>query len=177
MSGVAGYDFGLARFISNATSTITSDDSVSVPEHPTVTRIVTAIDSDNNTLSCSLTGGADAALFATNFNSRRLSFRSPRDFDYAADADHNNVFLVTVQVSDGTNLATQNGQVTANNVDDPLPITPDIVMKSVTANGKNLLTDVGSCDWLLAQRTTLIRRRLQQSLSRESQRVIFTRVP
>src|SRR5439155_12837438 len=68
-------------------------------------------------------------------------FLSAPNFEQPTDADHNNVYLVTVQVSDGTNVVTQDVQVTVTNVAEPPPISlPDIVMNSVTANGKTTLT-------------------------------------
>ena len=125
----------------NEARVITSASSVSVSENTTDVLTVVATDPDHVTLSYALNGGTDAALFAINTASGALSFLSAPNYEQPTDVDHNNVYLVTVQVSDGTNLVTQNIQVTVNDVNEsPTLTTPDIVMNSVTADGQKTLT-------------------------------------
>lgn len=76
--------------------------TIDVPENSTVVTIVTASDSDADNLSYSLSGGADAAQFAIDSSTGVLSFLSAPDFEAPTDADGDNVYEVTVQVSDGT---------------------------------------------------------------------------
>src|SRR5439155_17024012 len=90
--------------------TITSANTAIIPENTTAVLTVSATDPELATLSYSLNGGADAALFAINTSSGALSFLSAPNFDQPTDADHNNVYLVTVRVSDGTNAVTQDVQ-------------------------------------------------------------------
>jgi serralysin len=65
---------------------------------------VTATDADQpaQTLSFSITGGADAARFAIDAVSGALRFVSPPDFEQSSDANGDNVYEVVVSVSDGT---------------------------------------------------------------------------
>jgi serralysin len=58
-------------------------------------------------LSYSIVGGADAAKFSINSSTGALSFVTAPDFEAPTDAGGNNVYDVTVQVSDGTLTSTQ----------------------------------------------------------------------
>ena len=69
-------------------------------------------------------GGADAALFTINSITGALTLRSPLPTaETPTDAGGNNVYDVTVQVSDGTNTDTQAIAVTVTNVNEPPVIT------------------------------------------------------
>ena len=108
----------------NEPPTITSAAAVSVAENQTAATTVTATDPDAGaTLSFSITGGADAALFAINSTTGVLTFNSAPNFETPADAGANNVYDVTVQVSDGTLTATQAIAVSVTNVNEPPTIT------------------------------------------------------
>ncbi len=97
----------------NEAPTITSNGggtsvSINVTKNTTVVTDVNATDPDPGTaLTYSLNGGADAAKFSINSISGLLTFVTAPDFDHPADADGNNVYQVTVQVSDGTMTDTQ----------------------------------------------------------------------
>jgi VCBS repeat-containing protein len=65
---------------------------------------VTASDADGPALTYSIAGGADAGLFSIHPASGVLTFNTAPDFEAPADAGGNNVYDVTVQVSDGTLL-------------------------------------------------------------------------
>ncbi|HYE45769.1 MAG TPA: cadherin domain-containing protein [Caulobacter sp.] len=115
----------------NAPPTITSNGggaaaAVSVAENQTAVTTVTASDPDAGaTLSYSIAGGADAAFFTINSATGQLAFASARDFEAPADAGGNNVYDVTVQVSDGTNTDTQAIAVTIDDVAEGPVITSD----------------------------------------------------
>ncbi|MBN8281906.1 cadherin domain-containing protein [Zoogloea sp.] len=83
---------------------ITSGATASVAENTTAVMTVTATDTDQpaQTLSFSITGGADAARFAIDAVSGALRFVSPPDFEQSSDANGDNVYEVVVSVSDGT---------------------------------------------------------------------------
>lgn len=90
----------------NRAPVFTSATAASVAEGQTGTvYTATATDADNNALTFSLSGGADAALFQITA-AGALSFRTPPDFEAPGDADRNNVYLVQLSVSDGTASAT-----------------------------------------------------------------------
>ena len=122
---VAGYTFNgsfnvfaLARYVIpvlNESPTITSANSVSVPENTTAIQTVTATDPENDTLSYLLDGGNDASMFAIDAASGALSFKSAPDFENPTDGNHDNVYSVQVQVTDGTNVVAQTISVTVTN--------------------------------------------------------------
>ena len=100
---------------------------VNVAENQRFVTTVTATDVDQpaNTLTYSILGGADAALFVLDPASGALRFAVSPDFEIPTDADGNNVYEVTVQVSDGNGgVATQAIQITVTNVQEGLPPLP-----------------------------------------------------
>ncbi|TAL13274.1 MAG: cadherin, partial [Aquabacterium sp.] len=103
--------------------------SVSVAENTTSVTTVAATDADlpAQTLTYSILGGADQALFTINASTGALSFVSGRDHENATDADADGVYEVTVQVSDGSLTDTQSISVTVTAVNDNTPV--------ITSNG------------------------------------------
>jgi calcineurin-like phosphoesterase family protein/cadherin domain-containing protein len=90
----------------NSPPAITSDGgdvsaSISVPENQTAVTNVQADDPDGDPLTYSIEGGADADAFRIEPSSGALSFTTIPDFETPADADGDNVYLVTVSVTDG----------------------------------------------------------------------------
>ncbi|MEI7423959.1 MAG: gliding motility-associated C-terminal domain-containing protein, partial [Prolixibacteraceae bacterium] len=112
----------------NTPPVITSDGggataSISVPENSTGVTTVTAIDNDKptQTLTYSISGGVDAAKFTINGSTGELSFITPPDFENPTDTNLDNIYEVTVKVTDsGTgNLAdSQAIFVTVTNVNE-----------------------------------------------------------
>ncbi len=102
--------------------------AVSIAENGTAVTTVTATDADlTATRTFSIIGGADAARFTINATTGALAFVSGPDFEAPTDAGANNVYDVTVQVSDGVNTDTQAIAVTVTNVNDNAPV--------ITSNG------------------------------------------
>src|SRR5215471_6181223 len=90
---------------------------ISVAENTTAVTTVAATDADaGTTLTYSIVGGADAGKFTINSSTGALSFVSAPDFEAPTDAGGNNVYDVTVQVSDGSNTDSQAIAVTVTNV-------------------------------------------------------------
>ena len=108
----------------NQDPTITSDGggataSESVPENQTAVTDVDATDPDSDPLTYSFAGGADDSDFTINQTSGVLSFTTPPDFEAPGDANTDNVYEVTVAVSDGQGGSdTQQISVTVTNVDE-----------------------------------------------------------
>ena len=106
--------------------TITSDGggataAVNVDENTTAVTTVTAVDTDvpAQTLTYSITGGADSSAFAINSSSGDLYFLVAPNAESAADANIDNVYEVTVQVSDGLGgFDSQDISVTVNAVNE-----------------------------------------------------------
>ncbi len=93
--------------------------STSVAENSTAVTTVTATDADlpGETLTYSIIGGADAAVFSIDAGGA-LTFSAAPNFEVPADAGNNNVYDVQVQVSDGTNTDTQALAITITNVNE-----------------------------------------------------------
>ncbi|MFZ3015233.1 MAG: cadherin domain-containing protein [Nitrospira sp.] len=94
--------------------------SITVSENTTTVTTVTATDSDTRqTLAYSIAGGADAAKFTINSSTGALSFVSAPNHETPTDSGGNNVYNVTVQVSDGNGgTTTQAIAVTVANVNE-----------------------------------------------------------
>lgn len=109
----------------NEAPTITSNGggntaAVNISENTTAVTTVTATDPDaGQTLTYAIADGADAALFTINATTGALAFKNmgAPDFENPTDAGANNVYDVTVQVSDGNGgIDTQAVAVTVQNV-------------------------------------------------------------
>ncbi|MBK8455218.1 MAG: cadherin repeat domain-containing protein [Thiofilum sp.] len=91
----------------NAAPVITSDGggataALSVPENQTAVTTVTATDANaTDTLTYSISGGADVAKFAINATTGVLTFISAPDYEAPTDVGTDNVYEVQVTVSDG----------------------------------------------------------------------------
>lgn len=107
-SGGSTSEFALSLVaqLNNSSPVITSDGGgaaagVNVPENTTTVTTVTSTDADGGTPAYSINGGADAARFSIGSSSGDLTFDAAPDFETPTDADTDNVYEVTVQVSDG----------------------------------------------------------------------------
>jgi hypothetical protein len=99
---------------------------VNVAENTTSITTVAGNDVDGDTVTFSITGGGDQALFSIDTNSGVLTFDSAPDFETPADANTDNVYEVTVEASDGNGGSdSQSISVTVSNQ----------VITSVTATG------------------------------------------
>src|SRR6185436_11580374 len=85
----------------------TSSASFSVAENTTVVTTVTATDADMpaQTVTFSLSGGADAAKFSLT-SGGALTFNTTPNYEAPTDAGANNVYNVTVRASDGSGSTT-----------------------------------------------------------------------
>lgn len=86
----------------------TSSNTVNVPETKTFVTTVTATDADipAQTLTYSISGGADQAKFAINATTGVLSFVTAPSFASPTDTDTNNIYEVSVTANDGNGRAT-----------------------------------------------------------------------
>ena len=115
----------------NEAPTITSNGggnaaSVNAAENQTAVTTVVADDVDGDTVSFSITGGADAARFGIDSSSGALTFLTAPDFETPGDADGDNQFVVTVQASDGNGgTDIQTITVSVTNANDAPTITSD----------------------------------------------------
>ena len=96
---------------------ITSAATFTVDEGTTAVETLTAEDQDTAAadLEWSKAGGADAGQFTLS-SGGDLTFTAAPDYENPGDADGDNVYEVTVQVSDGDNKDTEDLSVTVENV-------------------------------------------------------------
>ena len=118
----------------NAAPVFTSADNFSADENQTAVATVMATDADSgDTVSYAVTGGDDQAWFQIDPASGALTFAAVPDHENPADADSNNVYLVTVTATGGTGgraLTTEQViTVTVNDVDE----TPAVASVDVTS--------------------------------------------
>jgi Ca2+-binding RTX toxin-like protein len=135
---------------SNSPPTITSNGGGEVaelmtPEHSAVFTTMTATDPDaGQTLTYSISG-TDASFFAINASTGELAFVTEPDFEVPADAGGDNVYDLTVQVSDGQGgFDTQVISVSVTDENDPAVITSngggDTAEVTVSENVINVTT-------------------------------------
>jgi CshA-type fibril repeat protein len=86
----------------NTPPVFTSSPNVSVAENGLIATTLTASDAQNNPLTFAIASGTDASRFTVNATTGVLRFATAPDFEAPADANGDNVYQVTVSVSDGT---------------------------------------------------------------------------
>ncbi|WP_425408663.1 PQQ-dependent sugar dehydrogenase [Hyphococcus sp.] len=137
----------------NAAPSFTSPASANVQENTIgVFYTATASDADGDTLTYSIGGGADAALFSLS-STGDLSFISPADFEIPADANTDNVYEISIEVSDGSAAADLGLNVTVTDVAE------NFAVRRVTAAASAPLSLVGRTggDVLVGERNGVIR--------------------
>ncbi len=116
--------------------------SVSVAENTSAVTTVSATDADaGQTITYSITGGADAARFAIGSSSGALTFVTAPDFEAAADANADNAYEVIVAATDNGNTpksATQTLTVSVTNVADSGEIAVEQPATSNVATGRTV---------------------------------------
>ncbi len=107
--------------------------AISVAEHVSAVTIVSGNDVDlpAQSLSYSVSGGIDQALFTIDAATGALSFTVPPDFSLPTDSNKDNVYVVQVRVTDAQGAsATQTLHVTVTDVAEsraPIPLPPSLV--------------------------------------------------
>ena len=104
-----GYNTNNAPVIDSSTT------SFSVSENQTSAFTVLATDSDGDSLTYTINGGEDRSLF--NITSTGVvTFISAPDFEVPTDANSDNIYVLTVNVSDGTLSDSETFQVEVTNL-------------------------------------------------------------
>ncbi|MEP3655567.1 MAG: cadherin domain-containing protein [Litorimonas sp.] len=106
----------------NEAPAITAVDPVSVAENQTAVATVDASDVDGDSLTFVLSG-EDAALFAVDAATGAVTFVDAPDFETPGDANGDNVYEVTVTVSDGDLSTSQDLVITVTDVNEAPVIT------------------------------------------------------
>ena len=116
-----------------------------VAEGQTVVATVIATDGDGDTITYTLTGGADRSSFTINAASGDLAFNTAPDFENPGDAGGSNVYVVVVAATAGGETASQVVTVTVTNVDDNAPVFTSTAAHNV-AEGQTVVTTVIATD-------------------------------
>ena len=95
----------------NRAPVLTDPGALSVVQGATSIATIIASDPDNNSLTFTISSGDDQALFSIT-SSGVLSFLVAPDFESPSDAGSDNIYDLTVQVSDGTLTDTQSISIT-----------------------------------------------------------------
>ncbi|HEU0246267.1 MAG TPA: cadherin domain-containing protein [Gaiellaceae bacterium] len=137
----------------NAAPVITSNGggasaTLSPAENQAVVTDVDATDPDPDTLTYSISGGPDAARFAINDTNGVLTFVSAPDFEAPQDVGANNVYDVTVSVSDGNGGSDSQAIAAAvQNVNEFAPVIDGGASASVSVpENQTAATDVDATD-------------------------------
>ncbi len=102
----------------NDAPVFTSSQVSTINENQSDVLTVTTTDAENNAITYSLSTIDDNALFIINSVTGELSFISPPDFESPADADLNNIYIVTVTATDnGSTAQSSNQQITVTVLD------------------------------------------------------------
>ncbi|SOC45887.1 hypothetical protein SAMN05892877_118116, partial [Rhizobium subbaraonis] len=131
--------YDLATHTINYNPVITSNGAgssaaISMAENTTAVTTVKATDQNaGSTLSFSIAGGADRALFSINAKTGALSFKSAPDHENPADNGKDNAYDVVIQVSDGKLIDTQAIKVSVRDVNEA-PTSPALSGTSVKEN-------------------------------------------
>src|SRR5262249_10252140 len=91
----------VAETPANHAPVFTSPATASAAENQLVAATVSASDVDGDALTYAIAGGADAARFTIDAATGVLRFGSAPDYEAPADAGADNIYDVTVSVSDG----------------------------------------------------------------------------
>ena len=103
--------------------TIDSANAVTVEENVTTVITVDGNDVDADTLTYTISGGADQSLFQIDASTGELSFTGKQDFEAAADTGADNGYEVQVTVDDGNgNVVSQDLVVTVSDRDSSMTL-------------------------------------------------------
>jgi Ca2+-binding RTX toxin-like protein len=103
---------------------VTSNGTATVSENILTTAVVhdvNATDADGDNLTYSIVGGADAALLTIDADDGEIRFNASPDHESPDDVGANNVYNITVRVSDGISFSDQAISITVNDLDEVAP--------------------------------------------------------
>ena len=113
------------------TPTVTGDSNINYAENGAgAVANYSAVDPENSQITWDLLGN-DNSLFSIS-TSGVLTFNTPPDFE--APGNTNNVYLVEVQASDGTNTDTQPVTVTVTNLNEPPTFAKETDARTISEN-------------------------------------------
>ena len=131
-ANTASLDVTITVTDENETPVVTGNSPIDYPENGTgPVATYTASDPEGTSITWSLSGD-DAEDFA--INEGVLTFGSTPNFEDAADANTDNVYLATIEASDGSVKGTLDVTVTVTNVNEPPAFTPMPTTRTIAEN-------------------------------------------
>ncbi|WP_417481960.1 cadherin domain-containing protein [Maricaulis sp.] len=112
----------------------TSPATATMAENGTAAYTAVATDIDLDTLTYSISGGSDAALFAIDSATGEVSFLSAPDYEAPGDAGADNVYNIVVRASDGSTNTDQAVAITVTDLNDNTPVFTSGSTASVAEN-------------------------------------------
>jgi len=106
----------------NGQPTVSSPSEFSIIENNTIVTSISASDPELDTLIYSIESSPDGSLFTINSSTGALSFLTAADHETPIDTNSDNIYEVTVGVSDGENLVNYDIDITITNIDDTAPV-------------------------------------------------------
>lgn len=100
--------------IDNRAPVLLYSETLMVPEGVTTVAVIAASDEDNDSLTFSIASGDDQHMFNIDESTGALAFLIPPDFESPEDSGSDNVYEVTVQVSDGVLSDSQSLSITVS---------------------------------------------------------------
>ena len=113
---ITGHSVGKLKYTCGACTTA----SINAEENQTIVTTIEAEDPNGDTVTFSLSGGADMAQFEINTITGELKFLEVKDFEHPIDANRDNIYEVRVTASDGLLEDNQTVFVHVTDMDDVL---------------------------------------------------------
>ena len=141
----ANPDLGaLKHYVNSSPSIILSSSELMVQENQSLIVDLNATDADGDELQFSIIGGEDQSLFSIGGTSGILSSKSTLDYEYPNDSNHDNRYLVKVQVSDGNETSEVDLTLIILNVDETAQSPED---STLLVNGYSLNNGWRQASW------------------------------
>ncbi len=112
-----GFDAATVPAAASIFFSVTSTDTVSMPENQTLVSTVTSLVVTVPT-AYSIVSGDDRTLFSINASTGELSFINNPNAEFPADADTNGVYIVDIRITDGQVNDIQTLSITVTDVND-----------------------------------------------------------
>jgi len=120
---------------SNNPPVFTSAKFVSYLEsEPDLSYVASAKDADGDTVTYSITGGADRNKFSIDSNTGVMVFIDSPDFEAPGDSDLDNIYVVDITTSDGVHSVTQVITMVVQNSNDNPPVFTSVTSVTIDEN-------------------------------------------
>ena len=116
----------VSNILENTPPSFQSDGNLTVTENTTLIYEFNVTDPDGDSLSYSIEYGNDQHHFYLNSTSGALSFTTPKDYENPEDNNSDNIYELSIMVSDGQQFVPLNLQVQVSDITENDPTSPPI---------------------------------------------------